>query len=76
MSTEVVATFESPGPAQAAAARLEAEGIPTVVQGAHLLGRATPMFGQATGRVRLCVSTVHAEDARALLNADAPGDEA
>jgi len=76
MDTEVIATFESPGPAHAAAARLRSERIPAVVREAHVLGAAAPMFGQATGRVRLCVSAPDAEDARALLGVEAPDDDA
>ena len=76
MDTTVVATFRSPGPAHAAAARLRHEGIPAVVREAHVLGAASPMFGQATGRVRLCVSAPYADAARALLGVEAPDGDA
>jgi hypothetical protein len=60
-----VATFAHAGQAQAARIRLEAEGIPTVLQGERM-GHAS-MYPVATGGIRLQVPQRFTGDARIVL---------
>lgn len=65
-SWQTVGTFADPVAAEAPRIRLEAEGIPTFLEGERMGGRS--MYQVATGGVKLQVPRSLASDARVLLS--------
>lgn len=73
MKLVTVATFSTPGAAALAQTQLDDAGIASVVENASNVGTVA-MFAPDAAAVRLRVTAVDADDARAVLDAtDAPG---
>ena len=64
-----VATFTHPTSAHVARARLEAAGIPAIVQDEHLSGMQW-LYSQAIGGAKVCVPAAQSEEAARILARD------
>jgi len=70
MSTETIATFDSRGAAELAVARLKAAGIEATLFGGDM-APVSGMFSADAHGIRLRVDAADADEARAILEADA-----